>query len=51
MKILKNQTKKKSFTIVVYLNTEYGKEEIDTRTVEAENAREAVRLAFKNIFQ
>ncbi|MBO5970736.1 MAG: hypothetical protein J6S14_19860 [Clostridia bacterium] len=51
MKILKNQTKKKSFTIVVYLNTEYGKEEVDVRTVEAENAREAVRLAFKNIFQ
>lgn len=48
---IKNQTKKKSFTIVVYLNTEYGKEEVEARTVEAENPREAIRLAYKNIFQ
>lgn len=48
MKILKNQTTKKSYTIVIYNDEGY---EVDRRTVEAENPREAIRLAYKNIFQ
>lgn len=45
---LKNQTVKKSYTIIIYNDEGY---EVDRRMVSAENAREAVRLAFKNIFQ
>lgn len=40
---IKNQTVKKSFTIVIY--DQYG-QEIDRQTVEAENAREAVCKAY-----
>ena len=46
----KNQTTKKKFTVVVYMDTEFGEAEVDRRTVEAENAREAVKLAYSNIF-
>lgn len=46
----KNQTEKKKFTIVVYLNESHGNYEIDRREVVAENVREAIRMAFSNIF-
>lgn len=46
----KNQTEKKKFTIVVYLNEDYGNYEIDRREVTAENVREAIRLAYSHIF-
>ena len=46
----KNQTKKKLFTIVISMETEYGPEEIDRKQVAAESAREAIRLAYPRIF-
>jgi len=45
--VLKNQTKKKSYTIVIYNDEGY---EVDRRIVAAESPREAVKLAYKNIF-
>ena len=44
---MKNQTTKKSYTIVIYNDEGY---EVDRRTVAAESPREAVKLAYKNIF-
>ena len=41
----KNQTVKKSYTIVVFLSTEYGDQEVFSQTVSAESIREAMRLA------
>ena len=47
MKILKNQTTNKSDTIVITNDEGY---EVDRKTVYAENPREAIKLAYKNIF-
>jgi len=44
---LKNQTTKKTYTIVIYNDDGY---EVDRRMVSAENPREAVKLAYRNIF-
>lgn len=44
---LKNQTTKRSYTIVIY--NDEG-ELVDRRTAEAESPREAIKLAFRNIF-
>ncbi len=44
---LKNQTVKKSYTIIIYNDEGY---EVDRRVVSAENPREAVKLAYRNIF-
>lgn len=43
----KNQTKKKTYTITITNDDGY---EIDKRVVQAENPREAVRIAFSRIF-
>lgn len=43
----KNQTKKSKYTIVIIGEDGYV---IDRKVVEAENAREAVKLAYSNIF-
>jgi hypothetical protein len=40
----KNQTVKKGYTIVVFLSTEYGDQEVFSQTVNAESIREALRL-------
>lgn len=40
----KNQTVKKEYTIVVFLTTEYGDQEVFSQTVSAESIREAIRL-------
>ena len=40
----KNQTVKKEYTIVVFLTTEYGDQEVFSQTVNAESIREALRL-------
>lgn len=46
-KIIKNQTVKRTYTIVIYNDDGY---EVDKRVVSAENPREAVRIAFSRIF-
>ena len=46
----KNQTNKKKFTILVYLNEDHGNYEIDRREVVAEGVREAIKLAYPTIF-
>lgn len=43
----KNQTTKKTYTIVVYNDDGY---EVDRKVVDAENPREAIRLAYSHIF-
>jgi len=43
----KNQTVKKTYTIVIYNDEDY---EVDRRVVRAENPREAVRIAYSKIF-
>ena len=40
----KNQTVKKDYTIVVFLSTEYGDQEVFSQTVSAESIREAIRM-------
>lgn len=45
--VQKNQTTKKTYTITITNDDGY---EIDKRVVQAENPREAVRIAFSRIF-
>lgn len=40
----KNQTVKNKYTVVVYLNEEYGNYEVERLVVKAESPREALRL-------
>lgn len=40
--VLKNQTVKKTYTVVVYLNEEHGNYEVERHMVQAESVREAV---------
>lgn len=47
MKIIKNQTKKHTYTIVIINDDGYV---VDRKVIEAENPREAVKLAYSNIF-
>ena len=48
---IKNQTTKKRFTIEILMENErHTQDVVDRRVVEAENAREAIKLAYKNIF-
>lgn len=45
--IIKNQTKKHTYTIVIINDDGYV---VDRKVIEAENPREAVKLAYSNIF-
>lgn len=40
----KNQTVKNTYTVVVYLNEEYGNYEVSRHMVNAESVKEAIRL-------
>lgn len=45
---IKNQTKKHSYTIVIINDDGYV---VDRKVVEAESPREAIRIAYSNIFK
>ena len=47
MNKLKNQTKKNKYTIVIINDDGFV---VDRKEVEAENPREAIRIAYSNIF-
>lgn len=45
----KNQTVKKDYTVEVFLSTEFGDQEVFSRTVTAESIREALRLVTESV--